>query len=159
MERALGNGGGLEPKELGIRGEEIAARYLKEAGWTIRGRNVRVGRLELDLIISRGGILAFVEVKTRRGGGFGDPLEAISRKKMRDVAPVRRRVGFLAASDVHPPSPPHPRCLADGVTGKTPYITGFSPDPCLTAHPAWGTLKGAPGPQSESPRIPSGPRR
>jgi putative endonuclease len=93
VERALGNGGGLEPKELGIRGEEIAARYLKEAGWTIRGRNVRVGRLELDLIISRGGILAFVEVKTRRGGGFGDPLEAISRKKMRDVA--RAAAGWL----------------------------------------------------------------
>jgi putative endonuclease len=93
VERTLGNGGGLEPKELGIRGEEIAARYLKEAGWTIRGRNVRVGRLELDLIISRGGILAFVEVKTRRGGGFGDPLEAISRKKMRDVA--RAAAGWL----------------------------------------------------------------
>jgi putative endonuclease len=91
--RALGNGGGLEPKELGIRGEEIAARYLEKAGWTIRGRNVRVGRLELDLIVLRDGILAFVEVKTRRGGGFGDPLEAISRKKMRDVA--RAAAGWL----------------------------------------------------------------
>jgi putative endonuclease len=81
----------LEPRELGIRGEDIAARYLRGEGWTICGRNVRVGRLEVDLIIARGGILAFVEVKSRRGSEFGDPLEAISTKKMRDISRAAAR--------------------------------------------------------------------
>jgi len=87
------NGGGLDPRELGIRGEDVAARYLQKAGWTIRGRNVRMGRLEVDLIIARAGTLAFVEVKSRRGCEFGDPLEAITRKKMRDLA--RAAAGWL----------------------------------------------------------------
>lgn len=83
----------MKPKELGVRGEDVAARYLEKAGWTIRGRNIRVGRLEVDLIIERGGVLAFVEVKSRRGRGFGDPLEAISTKKMRGV--TRAAAGWL----------------------------------------------------------------
>ena len=40
--------------------------YLEARGWRILGRNVRVGRGELDLIARRGCVLAFVEVKARR---------------------------------------------------------------------------------------------
>jgi hypothetical protein len=50
-------------------------------------------------------------------------------------------------------------CVVDGVRPEKPYFTGFSGVSCLTEGSSWGTFKSAPGPQSESLRIPSGPRR
>ena len=39
---------------LGRAAEQAAAVYLERAGWRLLGRNVRVGRGELDLIARRG---------------------------------------------------------------------------------------------------------
>jgi putative endonuclease len=83
----------LDSRELGRRGEDLAAEFLMGKGWTLVGRNVRVGHREVDIIATRGAILAFVEVKTRRGKAFGTPLESISPRKMRDVA--RAAAGWL----------------------------------------------------------------
>jgi putative endonuclease len=83
----------MKPKELGRRGEEEAARFLESRGWTILGRNVRVGRREVDLIVARHHVLVFVEVKSRSGESFGDPLEAITPKKRREIA--RAAAGWL----------------------------------------------------------------
>ena len=57
--------------ELGKTGEDLAARYLELRGWSIVARNVRYREGELDLVAARGGVLAFVEVKTRRAGRGG----------------------------------------------------------------------------------------
>jgi putative endonuclease len=76
--------------ELGRRGEEEAAAFLLSRGWTIWGRNVRCGRQELDIIAVRDSVVAFVEVKTRRAGHFGHPLEAITPTKQREVAKAAR---------------------------------------------------------------------
>lgn len=76
----------MDARERGERGERIAAAYLQEQGWTILARNQRVGRRELDLIVQRGEILAFVEVKSRGGTGFGAPLEAVNPKKRMEVS-------------------------------------------------------------------------
>lgn len=76
--------------ELGREGEAIAARYLEDAGWTVLERNYRAGRNEVDLIVGRGRTVAFVEVKSRRGDGFGHPLEAITERKQGEIAKVAR---------------------------------------------------------------------
>ncbi len=68
-------------KRLGQAGEEIAARELLRRGYTIRERNWRCAAGELDLVTEHGRILAFVEVRTRRGSGFGLPEESITRAK------------------------------------------------------------------------------
>ena len=52
--------------------------------------NYRFGRREVDLIASRGGVIAFVEVKTRAGPGFGRPEESISARKRREIELVAR---------------------------------------------------------------------
>jgi len=39
----------------------------------------------LDLILYQGNTLVFVEVKMRRGMGFGDPLEAVTPRKQAAV--------------------------------------------------------------------------
>ena len=84
-------------KDVGNRGEDIAAAYLKAIGYRILHRNYRFGRLELDLIcyeppgdeinvVPGHGEIVFAEVKTRSGLGFGRPEEAISETKRRRIA-------------------------------------------------------------------------
>ncbi len=53
--------------ETGLKGEEIAARYLRSIGYDIRGRNVRVGRDEIDILAHdpADDVIVFAEVKTR----------------------------------------------------------------------------------------------
>lgn len=78
------------PHDLGRRGEAMAAAYLEARGWRILARNHRFGRREVDLVIRGRGILAFVEVKTRGGGGYGHPAEAVTRLKRREIEAVAR---------------------------------------------------------------------
>ena len=58
---------------LGAEGEARAARFLARRGYRILARNVRAGGVEIDLVATRGALLAFVEVKTRRTRDFGAP--------------------------------------------------------------------------------------
>jgi len=77
--------------QLARRGEDLAARYLASRGWTIVGRNVRCGRSgELDIIAEREGLLAFVEVKTRRSDAFGTPAEAVTWRKQTRIRRLAR---------------------------------------------------------------------
>ena len=78
----------MSNKTLGDRGEEIAALHLARAGWTVTHRNFRLGHKEIDLVARRGEVVAFVEVKTRAGLGYGHPLESITAKKRREIAQV-----------------------------------------------------------------------
>jgi putative endonuclease len=75
---------------VGRHYEERAASELEARGWTIVDRNVRFERREIDLIIRRRFIVAFVEVKARRTLRFGHPLEAITRRKRREIECVAR---------------------------------------------------------------------
>jgi len=52
-------------------------------GYRILGENVWIGGYELDLVVRRGRRLAFVEVKSKSGDGFGDPLEMVGPEKQR----------------------------------------------------------------------------
>jgi len=73
----------LFKKEEGALGEKIAAEYLKKQGFKIIDRNFRIRGGEIDLIAIDIDTLVFIEVKTRRSGEFGTPLEAISYWKMK----------------------------------------------------------------------------
>ena len=78
----------MATKPLGDRGEALAAAHLERAGWVIADRNFRIGHREIDLVARRGEVVAFVEVKTRSGLGFGHPLEAITHRKRREIRQV-----------------------------------------------------------------------
>lgn len=71
--------------ELGKRGEELAAAYLKERGYQILATNWRFGRNELDLVAKEGNVLVVAEVKTRQSDLFGEPELAVTREKQRAI--------------------------------------------------------------------------
>jgi len=65
----------------GKKGERVAEKYLKVQGYTVVERNFRYKRGEIDLIVSKGGVLVFVEVKYRSSVAYGYPEEAVTAKK------------------------------------------------------------------------------
>jgi putative endonuclease len=66
----------------GLWGEVQAEHALRQKGYAILGRRVRVGRRdELDLVARDGAVLVFVEVKTRKTEAFGRPGAAVNHAK------------------------------------------------------------------------------
>ena len=70
-----------DPQGLGRRGEDAAAAHLVQRGMTVVARNWRCRHGELDIVAREGATLVFCEVKTRRGLGYGSPLDAITVAK------------------------------------------------------------------------------
>ncbi len=81
-----------EHKALGRRAEDLAHRYLQAQGMTVVGRNWTTpeGDAEIDLVAVQGGIVVFVEVKSRKTAWAGDPLRAIGREKRRRIVKAAR---------------------------------------------------------------------
>ncbi len=71
---------------LGRRGEDVAADYMRENGYNIRDRNWSCRRGELDLVCSHGRDLVFVEVKTRKKGSMLRAAESLSPKQQAKLA-------------------------------------------------------------------------
>ena len=74
----------------GLAAELQAIRYLESRGWTVVAHRFRAGRIELDIVARRGALVAFVEVKARRGGAFGTPFEAVTGAKRREMVKAAR---------------------------------------------------------------------
>jgi putative endonuclease len=68
-------------QNLGRWGEKTAERFLIRKGYQIIGKNVRTPYGEIDLIGEQGGVIVFIEVKTRSSTDFGLPEEGITPKK------------------------------------------------------------------------------
>ena len=50
----------------GRAAETVAADFLRRKGWTILGQRIRTPAGEVDIVMRRPGLLAFVEVKSRK---------------------------------------------------------------------------------------------
>ncbi|HXA19655.1 MAG TPA: YraN family protein [Thermoanaerobaculia bacterium] len=66
---------------LGKRGERRAAWFYRLRGYRIVERNLRMRGGEIDLVVRRGGMLVFVEVKTRQSIAAGYGVDAVDRRK------------------------------------------------------------------------------
>ena len=75
-------------RRTGSRGERAASAYLQAHGYRILERNYTHGRGEIDLIVSDGTSLIFVEVKSRYRGGYGMPEERVTRSKQIQIGRV-----------------------------------------------------------------------
>lgn len=69
-------------RQLGLRGENIAAGFLQGKGYHILERNYYTRYGELDIICEKDRTLVFVEVKTRKSTQCGFPEEAVTRQKI-----------------------------------------------------------------------------
>jgi putative endonuclease len=79
MDAAVSGSG--ERAALGRYGENVAADHLVASGLTVVARNWRCREGEVDIVALDGDVLVMCEVKTRRGVGFGTPLDAITPAK------------------------------------------------------------------------------
>jgi putative endonuclease len=73
---------------LGLWGERIAMAYLVSCGWEVEAHRFKLGRHDVDLVIRRENMVAFVEVKTRRSLAQGTGAEAVGARKQTTIAKV-----------------------------------------------------------------------
>jgi len=96
-------------RSLGDFGERLAVQHLLAKGYSIRECNFRTREGEIDIIAEGDGVLAFVEVRARRGDAMGSALESLSAAKQRRLLalaeaycqeradlPLQRRVDVIA---------------------------------------------------------------
>lgn len=75
----------MNKRLLGSHYEEKAVAFLLAKGYDIENRNYFTKYGELDIIISKDQVTAFVEVKYRSSDAFGQPYEAVQRQKRRRI--------------------------------------------------------------------------
>lgn len=78
-------------KTYGQRGEDIAARALRKAGYRVLARNLRLGKYEIDIVARQDDTIAFTEVKTRRSNEVVQPEENVGSVKRRHIIHAARR--------------------------------------------------------------------
>jgi putative endonuclease len=73
-------------KQLGRRGEELAAEHFSRLGYRVLARNHRTRFGELDLVLAdeEEGTIVFCEVKSRRLGS-GEPFDNLHEAKRKQV--------------------------------------------------------------------------
>lgn len=86
----------MNKREFGWVGEESAEEYLNAHGFETVGKNVYVGRCEIDLIVKSDTHILFVEVKTRRQlpdvhSPYGRPATAVNAAKRNNLLTAVRR--------------------------------------------------------------------
>ena len=87
-------------RAFGQAGEDRAAAWYRAHGYAVLVRNWRCREGELDLVVQRGRVLVFVEVKARRTDRFGTPAEAVTPTKQRRLRALARR--YLEDTDLRP---------------------------------------------------------
>jgi putative endonuclease len=73
---------------IGADAEGRAIDLLAARGYRVVERNFRCKLGELDVIAYDGDVLCFVEVRSRSDGSHGGAVEAVDRKKQRQVAKI-----------------------------------------------------------------------
>jgi putative endonuclease len=69
--------------DLGITGEKLAIGFLVKNDYKIVEKNYRFQKAEIDIIAQKEDTLVCVEVKTRSSNYFGDPQDAVTKKKIK----------------------------------------------------------------------------
>lgn len=75
----------LDRRRLGAFGEETAAGDYRSLGYLVSAANYHSPFGEIDLIVSRGACLVFVEVRTRDTRASVTPAETVDAGKQRRI--------------------------------------------------------------------------
>ena len=85
----------IAKKVLGNIGEIKSCEYLVSEGYLILEKNFRCACGEIDIIARRADVICFVEVKTRAGSSYGEPLESVNPLK---TARIRNTASYYLVS-------------------------------------------------------------
>jgi putative endonuclease len=69
----------------GAKGEAAAANFLKRNGYNIVAQNYKADKCEIDIIATHKKTLVFIEVKARSSARYGNPEEAVTPAKQRNM--------------------------------------------------------------------------
>ncbi len=72
---------GLNKRQQGTKGEDLAVEHLRANGYRILARNVKSKFGEIDCIAQEGQTLCFIEIKARTSTTFGWPEESVHPQK------------------------------------------------------------------------------
>lgn len=78
----------MKARDTGILGEKLAGKYLEEQGYTIVETNYRSPDGEIDIVASKDGMIAFVEVRAKSSLNCGTPEESVTTRKKRKLVLV-----------------------------------------------------------------------
>ena len=70
---------------LGRWGERYCERYLRRKGFSCIARNFSINAGEIDLVMTDGDVLVFVEVKTRTSEEFSKAQDAVNYTKQKKM--------------------------------------------------------------------------
>lgn len=91
---------GKARSNTGKLAEEFAERYLRQHGLRIIDRNYRCRGGEIDLVMSEGKAVVFVEVRYRKHQSFGGAIASVDwRKQQRLVHAAQHFLQRQAASE------------------------------------------------------------
>jgi len=77
---------------IGTAAEAAVASYLAAQGLDVIARNIRVGRLEIDLIAREGTVIAVIEVRTRGDTSWQRALDSIDGRKRARIRQAGERL-------------------------------------------------------------------
>lgn len=87
-----------EHNDLGKAGEELALTALLQKGFTLKEKNYRYAKAEIDLIMQDGNDLVFIEVKTRQTAQIGEPYLAVTRSKQKQL--IKAAHNYIVSKDL-----------------------------------------------------------
>jgi len=77
--------------ELGQKGENLAVDHLIVEKYNILHRNYKFKKGEIDIVCEKSNQLVIVEVKTRHTAIIGEPYEAVTKNKQRQIIKVANK--------------------------------------------------------------------
>ncbi len=83
----------MNTAETGRQAEAAAEYFLAQQGFSLLQRNFRTRTGEIDLIMTKGNLAIFVEVRYRANPQFGTGAESVSVSKQRKI--IRTAQMFL----------------------------------------------------------------
>lgn len=74
--------------DLGKFGEQLACDFIRKKNYQIIDRNYRFKKNEIDIVAKKDNKLIIIEVKTRQTSEIGEPWQAVSKQKQKQVIKV-----------------------------------------------------------------------
>jgi len=110
---ATGAAGDTDARSMGRWAERMAGRHLEGRGLTCLARNYQCRHGEIDLVLSDGQYIVFVEVRYRKNSLFGGAAASIDRGKQKRILATAQH--YLQKYPAHADKPC--RCDAMLVSG------------------------------------------